>query len=91
MQLIVALVCTILPCKSRVEISFKGVGCDTPSVTVADTVSLQYPHHVPIVVMQYKHCLSLGIQTQTSLVYLPNQVKSHLCWMFKILHTSIII
>jgi hypothetical protein len=41
---------TFLLFKSRVEISFKGEGHDTPSVTVIDTVSLQYPHHVSTII-----------------------------------------
>jgi hypothetical protein len=50
---------TILLYKSRVEISFKGVACDIPSVTVVATVSLLYPHHVSILFMKYKVGLTL--------------------------------
>jgi hypothetical protein len=37
-RLFVVPVRTILPFKSRDEISVRGEGCDTPSVTVAATV-----------------------------------------------------
>jgi hypothetical protein len=45
---------TFLLYKYRDEISFKGEGCDTPSVTVVATISLQYPHHVSTLFESYE-------------------------------------
>jgi hypothetical protein len=68
-----------------------GDFCDIPSVTVTVIVSLQYPHHVSIVFMQYKPSLSLKFKVQILSLYFSKSSQRPLWRNFKILHTSMVI
>jgi hypothetical protein len=65
--------------------------CDTPSVTIAATMPLQYPHHASTIFNQYKYGWSLKFIVQILSLYFLKSSQRHLCRNFKILHTSMTI